>query len=162
MVCKSLLDLVRRGGRSLGDIAAELSQFGSSRYELVHKQLKNPNLLESKLGNYEHAPNNPFWIYEDPKGYCGATVSNNFIIDFVNTEYSVQKDYLSALQKGVFGQYYRCDHTRAVAKKVELLTGAMWSHSVMNEYWQIVSWLAISNPLGRIKTTLFTSWRAPC
>ena len=154
MVCKSLVDVVRRGGRSLSDITVEIERFAHGRYELQHKQYlalatlmrhhtKNSKQLVKVSNDDLNAKVKPFGKFSDLKGYHGSTIGLKFLIDLMVDEYGEQEDYLQALQKGVFGRFWRCDHTRSVAKKVESRTGAMWSFSIMNEVWQIVSWVLV-------------------
>ena len=153
MVCKSVVDMLHRGGLAISQIASELKRFAHGRYEMAHKQylaltcmtrhhltsLEKSSLVSVKRS--KHEPNTPFGSFEDASGYHGAEVSEDFLRNLLIAEYVSQKNYLVALQKGIFGKFLRCDHTRSVAKKVELLTGAMWSYAVMNEYWEIVSWM---------------------
>ncbi|TWW62937.1 hypothetical protein D4764_04G0015840 [Takifugu flavidus] len=47
------------------------------------------------------------------------------------------------LLQGTLGQVFRWDHTRKMARKVTLASGAMSSLAVMNENWLIVSWVMV-------------------
>ncbi|TWW62967.1 hypothetical protein D4764_04G0016140 [Takifugu flavidus] len=47
------------------------------------------------------------------------------------------------LLQGTLGQVFRWDHTRKMARKVTLASGAMSSFAVMNENWLIVSWVMV-------------------
>ncbi|TWW53811.1 hypothetical protein D4764_0159570 [Takifugu flavidus] len=47
------------------------------------------------------------------------------------------------LLQGTLGQVFRSDHTRKMARKVTLASGAMSSLAVMNENWLIVSWVMV-------------------
>ena len=151
LVCKSLVDVVRRGGRPLEEIAGEINKFSNGRYELLHKQyLAHAQTMRHQMETVKvvkcskkdkEAPLRPFGEFSEERGYRGVNISREFLTQLMIHEYEIQKPYLIALQKGVYGSFYRCDHTRSVAKKVELKTGAMWSYAIMNEHMQIVSYV---------------------
>ena len=164
MVCKSIVDIVRRGGRSLQDISDELNRFAHGRYELQHKQylshavmMRNhmtvatadrQNVISVSEDDIK-APLKPFGSFEDVKGYHGSIVSVDFLRELLLEEYKEQRDYLKGLQKGIYGTFFRTDHTSKVAHKVQFSTGAKWSFAIMNEYMQIVSWVLVDSDSER-------------
>ncbi|XP_035984989.1 uncharacterized protein LOC118558639 [Fundulus heteroclitus] len=91
----------------------------------------------------------PFSSYEDPKGWCGVSVSSFYLTDCLLEEYRRQEPALSRLLQGTFGQVFRSDHTRKVARKVTLASGTMSSYAVMNENWLIVSWVMVQSETER-------------
>ena len=132
----------------MNDITNEIVQFAKNRYESMHlqylamtsmvrRQLENTSLVSYDKDLTTLPPNKPFGSYECFDGYHGLEVSRNFVTDLCIHEYNDQKDFLYWFQKGLFGDFLRCDHTRSVAKKVELLTGAMWSYAIMKEHMEI-------------------------
>ena len=72
-------------------------------------------------------------------------VSSEFVASCLVSEYQRQQSTFYCLMKGIFGQFLRSDHTRSLARKVETSSGAMWSYSTMNEYWQFVSWVFVDS-----------------
>jgi transposase-like protein len=146
MVSKSIVELVRRGGRAFDDIARELNITANHRYETAHNQYLllttsvRTNLKHTVASSACNQPIKPFGCFDDKSGYCGTNVDAKFLRELCLTEYQNQKPYLDALQRGVFGNFFRSDYTSKVAKKIE---NASFSFSVMNEYSQIVGWYLV-------------------
>ncbi|TWW53592.1 hypothetical protein D4764_0131940 [Takifugu flavidus] len=59
------------------------------------------------------------------------------------------------LLQGTLGQVFRSDHTRKMARKVTLASGAMSSLAVMNENWLIVSWVMVQAETERSLHPMF-------
>jgi len=52
---------------------------------------------------------------------------------------------MNTLLQGTFGQAFRSDHTRKIARKVTFSSGSMSSYAVMNENWMILSWVMVQS-----------------
>ncbi|KAJ8050026.1 hypothetical protein HOLleu_03050 [Holothuria leucospilota] len=133
-VCRTLVDEMRRSGRSPADMAKQTKELLQLRYERAHnqylslvsivrKQAQRNKSLDAHVGLDVKQLSIPFGTYSDPEGYRGADVSEQFLSDILISEYEDQKPYLYGLLKGVYGRYWRSDHTRTIAKK--------WSYSVV-------------------------------
>ena len=154
-ICRSLVDQIRRSGRSPSDVVSEVKQLLHERYKRSHLQYlqliqharhRNFSFTSSKNTESDlERKSSPFGSYGCPHGWRGTDVSEQFIANVVIAEYNRQKPYLSGMLKGTFDKYWRSDHTRTLAKKVELLSGVMWSYSTLNEFWEIVSWVMVDN-----------------
>ena len=155
-VCRSLVDQMRRSGKSPADVSNEVKELQQLRYEranlqyllllkLVRDDGKSQSTLDAALGLDATAPSIPFGSYSCPHGYRGVDVSEQFMADTLIVEYKEQHPFLVGMMKGTFGRYWRSDHTRTVAKKVELLSGVMWSYSTINEFWEVVSWVMVDS-----------------
>ena len=83
-----------------------------------------------------------FGGFSDVNGWNGVLVSSEFVANCLVSEYQRQQP---GLMKGIFGQFLRSDHTRSLARKIETSSGAMWSYSTMNQYWQVVSWVLVDS-----------------
>ncbi|XP_054599402.1 uncharacterized protein [Nothobranchius furzeri] len=86
-----------------------------------------------------------FGMYGDVDGWHGVAVEAHYLVDCLIQEYRRQKDSLNLLLQGTFGQVFRADHTRKVARKVVLSSGTMSSYAVMNENWMILSWVMLQS-----------------
>ncbi|KAM6967526.1 uncharacterized protein FYW47_006245 [Aplochiton taeniatus] len=79
--------------------------------------------------------------YEDADGWCGVSVSSHYLTDCLLQEYRQQEPAINLLLQGTFRQAFKSDHTRKIARKVTLSSGAMSSYALMNENWMILSWV---------------------
>ncbi|XP_056909228.1 uncharacterized protein LOC130536933 [Takifugu flavidus] len=97
------------------------------------------------IGQYVRMEDRPraFGSYEDQEGWGGVSVSGFYLTDCLLDEFKHQQPSLTKLLQGTFGQVFRSDHTRKMARKVTLASGAMSSFAVMNENWLIVSWVMV-------------------
>ncbi|XP_023194942.1 uncharacterized protein LOC102233567 [Xiphophorus maculatus] len=156
-ICKSIVDELRRTGKSPADMAKQVNELMHLKYERAH--LAYLQAIESvwdaeagvqgqrTIGQFfrkSHTPF-PFNSYEDPNGWCGVSVSAFYLTDCLLEEYRRQEPALSRLLQGTFGQVFRSDHTRKVARKVTLASGTMSSYAIMNENWLIVSWVMVQS-----------------
>lgn len=151
-ICKSVMDELRRTGKSPTDMANQVNELMHLKYERAH--LAYLHAIESvrdaetgvygqrTMGQFLRKENTPqaFGSYEDPDGWCGVSVSAHYLTDCLLDEFKRQQPAMSKLLQGTFGQVFRSDHTRKVARKVTLASGVMSSYAVMNENWLIVSW----------------------
>ncbi|KAJ8050030.1 hypothetical protein HOLleu_03054 [Holothuria leucospilota] len=155
-VCKSLVDHIRRPGQSPADAAKEIEELLQLRFERAHaqyllllktvrEQARSGATLDAASGLDTTESCTSFGEYGDFTGYRGVSVSQQFLANVLISEYQEQKPYLHGLLKGVFGKYWRSDHTRTLAKKVELLSGTMWSFCTFNEFWEVVSWVMVDS-----------------
>ena len=149
-----LIDRIRRSGRSPADVANEVNELARQKFERRHLQYllllqsvreQARSNLDVYLGFDVEAPSIDFGAFSDPDGYCGVEVSQYFIANCLVDEYEQQKSAIYGLLKGSFGNYIRCDHTRTLAKKVEMHSGAMWSYTIMNEFWEVISWVMVES-----------------
>lgn len=143
-ICKTVMDELRRTGKSPNDMANQLNEALHLRYERVHLAYLSTvkNVLDRDSGLYGQqtitgalrATNTPapFGEYGDVVGWCGVTVSPHYLVDCLIQEYHRQESTLNLILQGTFGQALRADHTRKVARKVVLASGTMSSYAVMN------------------------------
>ncbi|KAK9976145.1 hypothetical protein ABG768_021351, partial [Culter alburnus] len=134
-ICKTVMDELRRTGKSPNDMANQLSEALHLRYERAHLAYLSTvkNVLDGDSGLYGQqtitgalrATNTPapFGEYGDVVGWCGVTVSAHYLVDCLIQEYHRQESTLNLLLQGTFGQALRADHTRKVARKVVLASG---------------------------------------
>ncbi|KAF1388723.1 hypothetical protein PFLUV_G00065600 [Perca fluviatilis] len=87
----------------------------------------------------------PFGEYGDSDGWNGISVSAHYLTDCLLHEYKHQEGAITKLLQGTFGQAFRSDHTRKVARKVTFSSGTMSSYAVMNENWMILSWVMVQS-----------------
>ncbi|MED6246743.1 hypothetical protein ATANTOWER_022737 [Ataeniobius toweri] len=160
-ICKSVMDELRRTGKSPTDMANKVNELMHLKYEGAH--LAYLQAIESvwdaeaevhgqkTIGQFIRKSNTPypFSSYEDPNGWCGISVSGFYLTDCLLEEYKRQEPALSRLLQGTFGQVFRSDHTRKVARKVTLASGIMSSYAIMNEHWLIVSWVMVQSESER-------------
>ena len=111
--------------------------------EHVRNDASRGATIDTDVGFDPTLSSTPFGSYSCSYGWRGVEVSEQFIGDTLIQEYKEQKPYLYGMLKGVFGRYWRSDHTRKIAKKVELQTGDVWSYCIQNEYWETVSWVMV-------------------
>ncbi|XP_070407888.1 uncharacterized protein [Nothobranchius furzeri] len=160
-ICKSVMDELRRTGKSPSDMANQVNELMHLKYERAH--LAYLQAIESvwdaeagvhgqkTIGQFvrkDNAPR-PFGSYEDASGWCGISVSSFYLTDCLLEEYRRQEPVMSRLLQGSFGQIFRSDHTRKVARKVTLASGTMSSFAIMNENWLIVSWVMVQSEAER-------------
>ena len=151
-----LVDRIRRSGRSPADVSNEVNELALQKFERRHlqyllllqsvrEQARHGGNLDNFLGFDVDAPSIDFGVFSDVNGYCGESVSAEFITNCLVDDYEQQKSTMYCLMKGTFGSYIRSDHTRPLAKKVEAHSGAMWSYSIMNEFWEVLSWVMVES-----------------
>lgn len=151
------MDELRRTGKSPNDMANQLSEMLHLKFERAHLAylLSVQNIRDADAGLYgqrtitgllrrEDSPA-PFGEYDDADGWNGVSVTSHYLIECLLQEYQRQEPALTQLLQGTFGQVFRSDHTRKVARKVTLSSGTMSSYAVMNENWMILSWVMLQS-----------------
>lgn len=160
-ICKSVMDELRRTGKSPTDMANQVNELMHLKYERAH--LAYLHAIESvrdaeagiygqrTIGQFLRKENTPraFGSYDDQDGWYGVSVSSFYLTDCLLDEYKRQEPAMSKLLQGTFGQVFRSDHTRKVARKVTLASGVMSSYAIMNENWLIVSWVMVQSETER-------------
>ncbi|XP_056884921.1 uncharacterized protein LOC130523582 isoform X1 [Takifugu flavidus] len=153
--CKSVMDELRRSGKSPTDMANQVNELMHLKYERAHLAYLHAvqNVREAEagaygqrtIGQYVRMEDRPraFGPYEDQEGWGGVSVSGFYLTDCLLDEFKRQQPSLTKLLQGTLGQVFRSDHTRKMARKVTLASGAMSSFAVMNENWLIVSWVMV-------------------
>ncbi|MGH0126956.1 UNVERIFIED_CONTAM: hypothetical protein FKN15_000682 [Acipenser sinensis] len=97
----------------------------------------------------------PFGGYGDHDGWCGTSVSAFCLMGCLLQEYQRQEPAINKHMQGTFGLVIRSDHTRKIARKLELRSGAMSSYNVMNENWMILSWVMVQIECERSLEPMF-------
>ncbi len=154
VICKSLLDELRRTGKSPTDMANQVMEMMHLKYERAHLAylLSCQNILDAEAGRYgqksitgflrkkTQPETQPalFGEYDDHSGWNGIAVSAHYLTDCLLYEYQRQEGAIKKLLQGTFGQAFRSDHTRKVARKVTFTSGTMSSYAIMNETWIII------------------------
>ena len=158
-ICKSVMDEMRRSGRSPEDMAKQLTEVLHLKYERAHLAylLSVQNIRDAEAGLYGQRTITgllrqtdtpaPFGGYSD--GWYGVSTSSHYLVDCLIHEYKRQEQLLTQLLQGTFGQALRSDHTRKVARKVVLSSGTMSSYAIMNENWMILSWVMLQSECDR-------------
>lgn len=160
-ICKSVMDELRRTGKSPTDMANQVNELMHLKYERAH--LAYLHAIESvrdaeagiygqrTIGQFLRKENTPraFGSYDDQDGWYGVSVSSFYLTDCLLDEYKRQEPAMSKLLQGTFGRVFRSDHTRKVARKVTLASGVMSSYAIMNENWLIVSWVMVQSETER-------------
>lgn len=156
-ICKTVMDELRRTGKSPNDMANQVMETLHLKYERAHLAylLSVQNVRDAETGLYGQKSitgmlrqgESPaaFGDYEDTDGWYGVSVSSHYLTDCLLQEYKRQEEVLNLLLQGTFGQVFRSDHTRKVARKVTLSSGTMSSYAVMNENWMILSWVMLQS-----------------
>ncbi|KAJ4920066.1 hypothetical protein JOQ06_022451 [Pogonophryne albipinna] len=126
VVCKSVLDEMRRSDRSPEDISKNVRDVKAGVYcqETITGYLRKADTPA------------PFGGNEEAHGWCGVHHSSHYLVQV--------EELLTLLLQGIFGQALRSDHTRRGARKVVLSSGTMSSYAIMNENWRILSWVTCS------------------
>ncbi|KAJ3583299.1 hypothetical protein NHX12_028163, partial [Muraenolepis orangiensis] len=136
-ICKSVMDELRRTGHSPGDMANQVNELMQLKYERAH--LAYLHAIESvreaeagvygqrTIGRFVRKENTPrdFGPDGEKDAWCGISVSSYYLTDCLLDEFRRQEPAMSKLLQGTFGQVFRSDHTRKVAQKVTLASGAM-------------------------------------
>lgn len=160
-ICKSVMDEMRRSGRSPEDMAKQLTEVLHLKYERAHLAylLSVQNIRDAEAGLYGQRTITgllrqtdtpaPFGGYSDTDGWYGVSTSSHYLVDCLIHEYKRQEQLLTQLLQGTFGQALRSDHTRKVARKVVLSSGTMSSYAIMNENWMILSWVMLQSECDR-------------
>ena len=156
-ICKTVMDELRRSGKSPNDMANQIREMLHLKYERAHLAylLSVQNTRDAEAGVYgqstitgflrrEDSPA-PFREYEDADGWYGVSVTSHYLTECLLQEYQRQERALTLLLQGTFGQVFRSDHTRRVASKVTFSSGTMSSYAVMNENWMILSWVMLQS-----------------
>ncbi|TWW76463.1 hypothetical protein D4764_13G0011250 [Takifugu flavidus] len=141
-VCKSVMDELRRSGKSPTDMANQVNELMHLKYERAHLAYLHAvqNVRDAEAGAYGQRTIGQYvWMEDRPR----ASVSGFYLTDCLLDEFKRQQPSLTKLLQGTFGQAFRSDHTRKMARKVTLASGAMSSFAVMNENWLIVSWVMV-------------------
>lgn len=156
-ICKSVLDELRRTGKSPTDMANQVMEIMHLKFERPHLAylLSCQNVLDFEAGKYGQrgitgflrkvSQPAPFGEYHDSDGWNGITVSAHYLTDCLLYEYQRQQEAIRQLLQGTFGQTFRSDHTRKVARKVTFESGRISSYAIMNEYWMILSWVMVQS-----------------
>nr|XP_055035492.1 uncharacterized protein LOC129423263 [Misgurnus anguillicaudatus] len=161
-ICKSVMDELRRTGKSPTDMANQVNELMHLKYERAHLAYLQAieNVRDAEAGVYGQktigqflrkdsmAPH-AFGAYDDANGWCGVSVSGFYLTDCLLEEFRRQAPAITSLLQGTFGQVFRSDHTRKVARKVTLASGVMSSYAIMNENWMIVSWVMVQSETER-------------
>lgn len=166
-ICKSVMDELRRSGKSPTDMSNQVNELMHLKYERGHLAYLQAveSIWDAEAGRHgqktitqfmrkEKTPH-PFSSYEDPAGWCGVSVSSHYLTDCLLDEYKRQQPALCKLLQGTFGQIFRSDHTRKVARKVTLTSGIMSSYAIMNENWLIVSWVMVQSETEKSLEPMF-------
>ncbi|XDV45271.1 hypothetical protein PO909_013391 [Leuciscus waleckii] len=166
-ICKLVMDELRRSGNSPNDMANQLSEVLHLKFERAHLAylLIVQNVRDAEAGLYgqktitgalrkDDTPA-PFGGYEDTDGWHGVSVSAHYLVECLLQEYQRQETALTQLLQGTFGQVFRSDHTRKVARKVTLSSGTMSSYAVMNENWMILSWVMLQSESEQSLTSMY-------
>ncbi|XP_034528991.1 uncharacterized protein LOC117804752 isoform X2 [Notolabrus celidotus] len=160
-ICKSVMDELRRSGKSPTDMANQVNELMHLKYERAH--LAYLQAIESvrdaeagvygqrSIGQFLRKENQPraFGSYDKQDGWGGVSVSGFYLTDCLLEEFKRQEPAMSRLLQGTFGHVFRSDHTRKVARKVTLASGVMSSYAVMNEHWLIASWVMVQSETER-------------
>ncbi|XP_026200512.1 uncharacterized protein LOC113151805 isoform X2 [Anabas testudineus] len=156
-ICKSVMDELRRTGNSPTDMASQITEIMHLKYERANLAylLSCQNIIDGESGKYgqktitqfirQETKPAPFGDYSDSDGWNGISVSAHYLTDCLLYEYQHQEEPIKKLLQGTFGQAFRSDHTRKVARKVTFSSGTMSSYAVMNENWMIVSWVMVQS-----------------
>ncbi|XP_054646842.1 uncharacterized protein LOC129189298 isoform X2 [Dunckerocampus dactyliophorus] len=149
-ICKSVLDELRRTGKSPTDMANQITEMLHLKYERANLAylLCCQNVMDDKAGTCGKKTNRkpePFGGYSDADGWNGVSVSAQYLTDCLLREFQHQRDTIQKLLQGTFGQALRSDHSHKVAKNVTFSSGAMSSYAVMNENWMILSWVMVQS-----------------
>ena len=168
-ICKSVLDELRRTGKSPTDMANQVTEMLHLKYERANLAylLCCQNVMDGEAGSYGQRTitqflrqgsalqPEPFGGYSDSDGWNGVSVSSHYLTDCLLHEFKHQKDTIQMLLQGTFGQALRSDHTRKVARKVTFSSGTMSSYAVMNENWMILSWVMVQSETEKSLTRLY-------
>ncbi|XP_051256810.1 uncharacterized protein LOC127363872 [Dicentrarchus labrax] len=160
-ICKSVMDELRRSGRSPEDMSKQLTEAVHLKYERAHLAylLSVQNIRDAEEGVYGQRTTTghlreadtpvSFGGYSDADGWRGVSLSSHYLVNCLVQEYQRQEQLLTLLLQGTFGQALRSDHTRKVARKVVLSSGTMSSYAIMNENWMILSWVMLQSESDR-------------
>ncbi|KAM3620742.1 uncharacterized protein V6R79_001354 [Siganus canaliculatus] len=166
-ICKSVLDELRRTGNSPTDMAKQIMEMMHLKYERAHLAylLSCQNIMDAEAGRSgqrtitqfirQKTQPDSFGAYEDPHGWNGISVSAHYLTDCLLQEYQHQEAAIKKLLQGTFGQAFRSDHTRKIARKVTFSSGTMSSYAVMNENWMILSWVMVQSETEKSLTSLY-------
>lgn len=160
-ICKSVMDELRRSGRSPEDMSKQLTEAVHLKYERAQLAylLSVQNIRDAEEGVYgqrtitghlrQADTPTSFGGYSDADGWRGVSLSSHYLVNCLVQEYQRQEQLLTLLLQGTFGQALRSDHTRKVARKVVLSSGTMSSYAIMNENWMILSWVMLQSESDR-------------
>lgn len=82
-------------------------------------------------------------------------MSAHYLTDCLLDEFKRQQSSSTKLLQGTFGQFFRSDQTRKIARKVRLASGAMSIFAVINENWLIVSWVMVQAETERSLQSIY-------
>ncbi|TWW54674.1 hypothetical protein D4764_0157280 [Takifugu flavidus] len=127
--CKSVMDELRRSGKSPTDMANQVNELMHLKYERAHLAYLHAvqNVREAEagaygqrtIGQYVRMEDRPraFGSYEDQEGWGGVSVSGFYLTDCLLDEFKHQQPSLTKLLQGTLGQVFMWDHTRKMARK---------------------------------------------
>ncbi|XP_056287489.1 uncharacterized protein LOC130204647 [Pseudoliparis swirei] len=151
------MDELRRTGNSPADMTKQVMEVMHLKFERAHLAhlLSCQNIMDGEAGHYDQRTITqflrqetkpaPFGEYSDSDGWNGIVVSSHYLTDCLLHEYKQQERAINTLLQGTFGQAFRSDHTRKIARKVTFSSGSMSSYAVMNENWMILSWVMVQS-----------------
>ncbi|XP_039673254.1 uncharacterized protein LOC120569451 [Perca fluviatilis] len=118
-ICKSVMDEMRRSGRSPEDMAKQLTEALHLKYERAHLAylLSVQNVRDAEAGVYgqrtitgllrQADTQAPFGGYSVADGWCGVSISSHYLVDCLVREFQRQEQLLTLLLQGTFGQVLR-------------------------------------------------------
>ncbi|TWW62438.1 hypothetical protein D4764_04G0010850 [Takifugu flavidus] len=127
--CKSVMDELRRSGKSPTDMANQVNELMHLKYERAHLAYLHAvqNVREAEagaygqrtIGQYVRMEDRPraFGPYEDQEGWGGVSVSGFYLTGCLLDEFKRQQPSLTKLLQGTLGQVFRSDRTRKMARK---------------------------------------------
>ncbi|KAF5880085.1 uncharacterized protein DAT39_023413, partial [Clarias magur] len=151
------MDELRRTSKSPTDMANQIMEKMHLKYERANLAylLSCQNVMDGEAGKYgqktitqfirQDTKPSTFGQYSDSDGWNGISVSAHYLTDCLLHEYKHQEGAIKRLLQGTFGQAFRSDHNRKVARKVTFSSGTMSSYAVMNENWMIISWVMVQS-----------------
>ncbi|TNN33758.1 hypothetical protein EYF80_056077 [Liparis tanakae] len=157
VISKSVMDELRRTGNSPADMTKQVMEVMHLEFERAHLAhlISCQNVMDGEAGHYDQRTITqflrqetepaPFGEYSDSDGWNGIVVSSHYLTDCFLHEYKQQGRAINTLLQGTFGQAFRSDHTRNIARKVTFSSGSMSSYAVMNENWMILSWVMVQS-----------------
>ncbi|TWW62862.1 hypothetical protein D4764_04G0015090 [Takifugu flavidus] len=117
--CKSVMDELRRSGKSPTDMANQVNELMHLKYERAHLAYLHAvqNVREAEagaygqrtIGQYVRMEDRPraFGPYEDQEGWGGVSVSGFYLTDCLLDEFKRQQPSLTKLLQGTLGQVFR-------------------------------------------------------
>ncbi|XP_056286730.1 uncharacterized protein LOC130204210 [Pseudoliparis swirei] len=140
-ICKSVMDELRRTGNSPADMTKQVMEVMHLKFERAHLAhlLSCQNVMDGEAGHYDQRPITQFLRQATKPAPFGESSDSDA------GTYKQQERAMNTLLQGTFGQAFRSDHTRKIARKVTFSSGSMSSYAVMNENWMILSWVMVQS-----------------